>query len=507
MYEAFYGLKTKPFQINTDPKFMWMGEKHKEALATLKYGIIDSKGFLLLTGDVGTGKTTLLHALLNTLDDAYLIAVVPNPGLEMLDFFEVIARGFRMKKNRFSSKGEFLDAFGQFLKIAHKARKKVLLIIDEVQSIKPDMLEEIRLLSNIEKQYTKLLNIFFIGQNEFNELLVTQPMRALRQRITLNYHVEPLTRTEVAAYIHHRLKIAGSTRKLFDSSAITEIMRFSKGYPRLINVICDHGLLTGFVQEKKTIDAFIIRECARELAINVPTEHRRAEKESRKEKQPKIDTGSYGEESEFQATGKPTQPPLPDNPMKTHIPTGLGNPTAHAIPSDPSPRPQRSGAIGQVHAFRPTATESLEPLGKEDSNSTIKPLNNMANRKFAEEIIAEFKPVDGKQFRKGLDELDLARSSVVRTSLSRIFRSSVNIQELMKTMDLEAERIINNDEMINLKHIKEKNTPSFLTVVIDLLWQEVARKYMTRRAQKALRILSPTENFHITDFPQVLISR
>ena len=154
MYEAYFGLKAKPFQISTNPDFMWLGEKHREALATLKYGILDSKGFLLLTGDVGTGKTTLLHALLNTLDDDILWAVVPNPGLDKLDFFNFIARGFRLKKNNFATKGAFLDAFGVFLRAAHKARKRVLLIVDEAQAIEPAMLEEIRLLSNIEKQYT-----------------------------------------------------------------------------------------------------------------------------------------------------------------------------------------------------------------------------------------------------------------------------------------------------------------------------------------------------------------
>jgi hypothetical protein len=189
--------------------------------------------------------------------------------------------------------------------------------------------------------------------------------------------------------------------------------------------------------------------------------------------------------------------------MKTHIPIGK------AAPSTPgsaavSSHSDRTGDVRTIHEFEPTAAELLE-IDRLDTS--IKPLYSIANRKFAEEIMAEFKPVDGKTFRQGLDQLDLARSSIVRTSLTRIFRASVNIQELMKTMDLEAERIINSDEMINLKHVKEKPTPPYLTVVIDLLWQEVAKKYMTHRAQKALRILSPTESFHITDFPQVLISR
>jgi len=487
MYEAFFGLKAKPFQISTNPEFMWMGEKHREALATLKYGILDSKGFLLLTGDVGTGKTTLLHALLNTLDDDILWAVVPNPGLEQLDFFNFIARSYRMKKNKFTTKGAFLEAFGIFLRVAHNARKKVLLIIDEAQAIEPAMLEEIRLLSNIEKQYTKLLNIFFIGQNEFNELLVTQSMRALRQRITLSYHVEPLTRNETTAYIQHRLNVAGSSEDIFNASAVEEVMRFSKGYPRLINVICDHALLTGFVREIRNINGTIVRECARELAIAVPTEHK--QQHAQQSAGPSAAAGPQSSK----------QPTLPDNPLKTKIPQG-SPPSAAAR----TQRRQEPAATSKLRDFK-SAPREYELRGRADDK--IKPPYNITNRKYAEEIIAEFKPVDAKTFREGLDEIDLSRSSIVRTSLSRIFRASVNIQELMKVMDAEAERILSNDEMISLKQIKEKPKPAFLTVVIDLLWQEVARKYMTHRAQKALRILSPTESFHITDFPQVLISR
>ncbi|MGB5984812.1 MAG: AAA family ATPase, partial [Desulfobacterales bacterium] len=322
MYEAFFGLKAKPFQISTDPKFMWMGEKHQEALATLKYGILDSKGFLLLTGDVGTGKTTLLQSLLNTLDDNVLYALVPNPGLEPVDFFNFIARAFHMKKNHFNSKGAFLEAFDQFLKVAHNARKKVLLIIDEAQAIQPAMLEEIRLLSNIEKQYTKLLNIFFVGQNEFNELLVKRQMRALRQRITLNYHVDPLNRSETAAYIRHRLNVAGTTTEIFAPSAMDEVIDFAKGYPRLINVICDHALLTGFVQEIRVIDGAIIRECAKELAIAVPTEHKEAHNEARKEARKMEAAQQVATQSASEDLPEPKDRPLPDNPMKTQIPKG-----------------------------------------------------------------------------------------------------------------------------------------------------------------------------------------
>jgi len=243
MYLSYYNLNKKPFQISTDPKFLWLGEKHKEALAILTYGILDNKGFLLLTGDVGTGKTTIINALINNLDDDVIAAHVPDPGLEDLDFFNFIANVFSIDK-KFSTKGEFLNHLRKFLNDAYSKNKKVLLIIDEAQRLKPELLEEIRLLSNIERQDTKLLNIFFVGQKEFNNILIGPENRALRQRITINYYIEPLTENEIKEYIKHRLNI-----------------------PRLINIICDLALLTGYVKEQKTINELIIKECAKELQI------------------------------------------------------------------------------------------------------------------------------------------------------------------------------------------------------------------------------------------------
>jgi general secretion pathway protein A len=268
MYLSHYNLKEKPFQISTDPKFLWLGEKHKEALAILKYGIIDNKGFLLLTGDVGTGKTTLINALLNSLGEETIVAKVFDPGLETLDFFNFVANSFEMER-KFESKGEFLIHLDRFLHNAHSENKKVLLIIDEAQRLKPELLEEIRLLSNIEKQKMKLLNIFFVGQNEFNEILSRAENRALRQRITLNHDIDPLTENETEEYIRYRLRVAGCENPIFDFMALHEIFSFSRGYPRLINIICDLGLLSGYVKGKKTIGDEIIKECAEELQIPI----------------------------------------------------------------------------------------------------------------------------------------------------------------------------------------------------------------------------------------------
>lgn len=268
MFLSYYKLHASPFNINSDPTFLWMGEKHKEALATLMYGISENKGFLLLTGDVGSGKTTLINALLNNLDHNVLPAVISDPGLSRIDFFNHIAHLLNFKK-QFQSKGDFLIHFSMFLNGVHKTKKKVLLIIDEAQRLPDELLEEVRLLSNIEKQNTKLINIFFVGQNEFNNMLLQESNRALRQRLTLNYHIEALNESETALYIEHRLQVAGGKTMLFTPEAVSEIYKFSGGYPRQINIICDHALLSGYVKEKKEIKQDIIKDCISDLNISL----------------------------------------------------------------------------------------------------------------------------------------------------------------------------------------------------------------------------------------------
>jgi general secretion pathway protein A len=268
MYLEYYHLAQKPFQINTDPAFLWFGEKHKEALATLKYGILENKSFLLLTGDVGVGKTTIINALLQALDEHDLVAVINDPMLDKLDFFTHIARAFGLAET-FTSKGHFLITFGNFLLDQHYRGKRLLLIVDECQLLGHELLEEIRLLSNLEKNGTKLINIFFVGQLEFNDTLLLPENRAIRQRITVSYNILPLSLEETGRYIEHRLTVAGADRKIFDKSAIREIFRSSDGYPRLINVLSDRALLTGFITSTKQIDKKIIKDCALELDLSL----------------------------------------------------------------------------------------------------------------------------------------------------------------------------------------------------------------------------------------------
>lgn len=295
MYLAYFGFKQKPFQINTDPSFLWLGEKHMEALSTLRYGILDNKGFLLLTGDVGTGKTTLINALLTTLDNSVFVATIRDPNLEVADFFHYLSYEFGLNKT--STKIEFLIEFEKFLLKADENDKKVLLIIDEAQRINQTLLEEVRLLSNIEKHDDKLLNIFFVGQSEFNDILLNPINRPIRQRITINYNIETLTEQETTQYIRHRLSIAKQDEKpqlplpgqhgsldiftqelmepapykalfeIFTKEATREVFKQSQGYPRLINIICDRALLTGFADETKVITSQEVKDCAKELTI------------------------------------------------------------------------------------------------------------------------------------------------------------------------------------------------------------------------------------------------
>ena len=264
MYKSYYNLTKKPFQLTTDPKFLWLGEKHKEALATLKYGVIDQKGFLLVSGDVGTGKTTLINALLESIEEDTLVANVTDPALNLIEFFNFVALSFNIPK-KFDSKIDFIVYFSKFLKKVYSENKNVLLIIDEVHRLSKEVLEHIRLLSNIELPEEKLINIFFVGQNEIHQTLALPECRALRQRISLVYQIEPLSEDETLAYIKHRLKIAGTDKSIFTIDAVREIYHFSKGYPRLINTICDHALLTGYVRDFKKITPDFITECAQQF--------------------------------------------------------------------------------------------------------------------------------------------------------------------------------------------------------------------------------------------------
>lgn len=274
IYLNHYQLKVKPFDLTPKPDFLWLGEKHKEALATLSYGIAEELGFLLLTGDVGVGKTALIHRLFQEIDSSTIVAHITDPGLGTLDFFKLLAIEFGIATD-FQSKGQFLIELETFLRQAHKDGKSVLLVIDEAQRLSNKLLDQIRVLSNIELSDRKLINIFFVGQPEFKRMLTDNTNRAIRQRIALNYHIGPLTESETGDYIEHRLKLAGAVRKIFKPKAVHEIFEFTGGFPRAINIICDHALLTGYSSGLQTIGPAVIQECVQELSIRAGFDFKR----------------------------------------------------------------------------------------------------------------------------------------------------------------------------------------------------------------------------------------
>ena len=268
MYESFYGLTKKPFQITTDPSFLWMGKKHREALSTLKYGVMDNKGFLLMTGEVGTGKTTLINRLVEDIHGKAYTAKIPDPGLSKYDFYRMVSRYFGLPIE-VRTKSDFIESFSRFLIDAHEETTSVLLLIDEAHRLKHDLMYEVRLLSNLERQDAKLLNIFFVGQSEFNSILLQPENRALMRRITITYNIDPLDLAETCEYIRHRLKTAGAGYDIFSSAAMEAVFDFSRGYPRQINIICDLAMFFSSQVSRRTISRKIVDQCRERISFSV----------------------------------------------------------------------------------------------------------------------------------------------------------------------------------------------------------------------------------------------
>jgi type II secretory pathway predicted ATPase ExeA len=267
VYTSFYNLKEKPFNLTPSPRFLYLGETHKEALSLLTYGIMERKGFVLLTGEVGTGKTTIVQTLLSSLDSSVKYVSLTNPTLSAKDFLFYVASGFGLK-TQFGSKGSFLLDFEDFLQTLLHQQQNVLLIVDEAQKLSLTVLEEIRLLSNMETADNKLINIFLVGQPELNEKLGNPECRPLLQRISIRYHINPLNVLETGAYINTRLKSAGARNaKIFSKEVIRAIHKYAQGYPRMINILCDNALLLGYSRGKKRITVEIIKECHNDLQL------------------------------------------------------------------------------------------------------------------------------------------------------------------------------------------------------------------------------------------------
>ncbi len=266
MYRQYYGLHSKPFELTPDPQALFLSESHREALAVLRYGVISNKGFLVLTGGIGTGKTTLINVLAKSLDCPGHLCVLSNPTLEIADFYYYLSVKLGLPYD--GSKAKFLLHFAKLIEECLKEAGKILLIIDEAQALPVELLEEIRLLANLSPETQTVLSIFLVGQPELLDHLAIDRLLPLRQRIAIRFHIEPLPREDTGQYILIRMIKAGSQRRrIFSEKAMDLIHQATGGNPRLINILCDNALLTGFANDTLLIDAKIIQECINELVI------------------------------------------------------------------------------------------------------------------------------------------------------------------------------------------------------------------------------------------------
>jgi general secretion pathway protein A len=267
MYLTFFGLNEKPFAITPDPRYLYLSERHGEALAHLLYGINEAGGFVQLTGEVGTGKTTIVRTLLAQTPKNAEIALILNPRMTAPEFLLTICEelGIGVQDAAPGSLKDLVDILSDYLLRAHAAGKRVVLVVDEAQNLSPEVLEQVRLLTNLETNTQKLLQIILIGQPELRELLSRNELRQLAQRITGRYHLNPLSHQESAAYVLHRLRVAGATTDIFAPAALNEVFRLSQGVPRVINVICDRALLGAYSLDRHRVTANLVRAAAAEV--------------------------------------------------------------------------------------------------------------------------------------------------------------------------------------------------------------------------------------------------
>jgi general secretion pathway protein A len=267
MYLTFFGLNEKPFAITPDPRYLYLSERHAEALAHLVYGINEAGGFVQLTGEVGTGKTTIVRSLLAQTPKNAEIALILNPRMTAPEFLLTICEelGIGVPDTAQQSLKDLVDILSEYLLHAHAQGRRVVLVVDEAQNLSPDVLEQVRLLTNLETNTQKLLQIILIGQPELRELLSRTELRQLAQRITGRYHLNPLSHDETVAYVRHRLRVAGATSDIFAQRALNEVFRLSGGVPRVINVICDRALLGAYSLDRHRVTPGLVRHAASEV--------------------------------------------------------------------------------------------------------------------------------------------------------------------------------------------------------------------------------------------------
>ncbi len=267
MYLSFFGLNEKPFAITPDPRYLFLSARHAEALAHLVYGIKEAGGFIQLTGEVGTGKTTIIRSLLAQIPKDAEVALILNPRVSANEFLLTICEelGIGVPDESVASGKDLVDILNAYLLRAHSKGRRVVLVVDEAHHLDRDVLEQVRLLTNLETATQKLLQIILIGQPELRELLARNDLRQLAQRITGRYHLDPLSREETAAYVRHRLRVAGSTSDIFSPIALRELYRLSGGVPRVINILCDRALLGAYAQDRHRVTGGLVLQAAREV--------------------------------------------------------------------------------------------------------------------------------------------------------------------------------------------------------------------------------------------------
>ena len=266
MYSGFFGFNSPPFSIAPNPDFMFLSPRHAEALAHLRFGLGDAGGFVLLTGEVGTGKTTVSRSLLQELDEQTDVAFILNPTLSELELLAAICDELKIRYKKTDASLKLLgDKITQRLQKNHDAGKKTILIIDEAQHLQPAVLEQLRLLTNLETNTKKLLQVILIGQPELQQLLQRNDLRQLAQRITARYHLLPLNLSEVQQYVRFRLKVAGCERPVFNDKAVKKLYELSGGIPRLLNLLADRALLAAYGKQQAVVEANEVQRAAAEI--------------------------------------------------------------------------------------------------------------------------------------------------------------------------------------------------------------------------------------------------
>ena len=267
MYTEFFGFDEKPFNLTPDPHFLYLSTVHKRALAYLTYGLDDRKGFITITGEIGAGKTTIIRTLIKQLDEKTTVARVVNTKVSSIQLLKMVVRDFDIACDK-EEKEDFLETLNQFLLSEYASGRTCVLIVDEAQNLHPSTLEEIRLLSNLETEKDKLLQIILVGQPELRDILALPELKQLRQRITVGYHITPLNQNEIREYIRHRIKVAGASNPdILSTEAMDYIYHPSGGIPRLINIICDACLVTAFVENCHLIDEDMVKGVISELDL------------------------------------------------------------------------------------------------------------------------------------------------------------------------------------------------------------------------------------------------